>query len=156
MTKATFVFLQELERPLLGQIKADEFTSLTKIIGSTTNVVWMSRGSGERPQDAEYSIIDGFARCARAENRDLVLTTIAFEMQETELTDSQLRNFRQVFRSMGARNTEKTYEPAFKESQELLNIGRVVEANRLTEQVGRVSFLNRCAYDSTERVHSAS
>lgn len=134
--ESIFIFLQELERPLLRDISSEDFTSLQRILTAPSRSLWLSRGGGTSLQSADYSTVDGLARSARAENNELVFVTIAFDMRETmNLTSQQLQNFRKIFDATMTVVDGKVCEPAFVEMNGLLNIGRVDVAYELTEKV---------------------
>ena len=136
-----FIFLEELERPFLASLDQTSFAAVQRILTRSKGVIWASRGGISASSLPDYGMIDGLGRVARAENEKLVLVTVALNTEDTPVSQ-QVENILRIIQSTNFNSAEGNYEPAFLESDRMLQIGRVVEAQSLTKKVynGSLSF----------------
>ena len=129
-----FVFLEELERPFLSSLDQNSFTVVQRILTKSKGVLWANRGGASAHSLPEYGMIDGLGRVARAENDKLVLVTAALDAENTSIS-RQVENICRILQSTNFNSTESSYEPAFREVDGMLQIGRLVEARSLSKRV---------------------
>ncbi|KAL7624973.1 hypothetical protein AAE478_004187 [Parahypoxylon ruwenzoriense] len=61
------IFLSEIEKPLLSQLKADEFDALQKTLTSVQGALWVVRGAYDRSTSPDLNMILGLSRTIRSE-----------------------------------------------------------------------------------------
>ncbi|MCJ1263260.1 hypothetical protein MMC22_003130 [Lobaria immixta] len=129
-----FVFLIELEQPLLNELCSRTFAALQELLTSSKSVFWVSGSCVAAPKGPEYAIINGLSRVLRNENPERPFAALALDIQGS-ITERQLQNIRQVFRIAQLSSGSLSYEPEFVEIDGLLNIPRAVRANQLSQDL---------------------
>ena len=79
-------------------------------------------------------MIDCLGSVARAENSNLVLVMAALDAENTSISP-QVENMCRIIQSTYYYSTASNHEPAFREVEGLLQIGRLVEARSLSRKV---------------------
>ena len=130
--KSYFIFLQELEQPLLNDLSSKTYSALQELLTSSKGVFWISDSGGKSPKRPEYAIVNGLSRVLRNENPERPFVTLALDIQG-HITEKQLQNIRRVLRFIQPNSEPLNYEPEYIEVQGCLYIPRVVQASQLSQ-----------------------
>lgn len=130
-----FVFIEELERPVLSDLSSETYLVLQELLTSAKSIFWISDCGGASPKKPEYAVINGLSRVLRNENPERPFITLALDL-EGDITEKQLQNIHRCFQPVQQSRLESlSYEPEFVEINGFLNIPRVVQANELSEDL---------------------
>lgn len=146
-----FIFLNELDQPLLGELTSNTYSALQELLTSSKSVLWVSDGGGETPKRPEYAIINGLSRVLRNENPERPFATLALDTQGN-ITEKQLQIIEHIFRTIQLSPKSLSHEPEFVEINGLLHIPRVVQADQLSQDL----FLRSLPRQSTVRTFRES
>lgn len=130
----TFIFLVELEWSLLSNLSLKTYSALQEILTSSKGVLWVSDSGGVSPKRPEYAIVSGLSRVLRNENPERPFATLALNVQGS-VTKKQLDDVYRVFRIIQSAVEPLSYEPEFVEIDGCLNIPRVVQSSKLSEEL---------------------
>lgn len=130
-----YVFLPELEKPLLSALQPSAFDALKANLSSAERVLWVTRGGGNVPEQPDYGMIDGLARVLRAENYKMQLVVLALEIHEGRCSENQIDSIDSLISSIVEKKSGESYEPEYREQEGMLHINRLVEAQNLDEIV---------------------
>jgi NADPH:quinone reductase-like Zn-dependent oxidoreductase len=123
-----YVLLLELENPFLSAIGEQMYAALQTVVATAKDIVWVTRRVEQSP---DFGLVDGLSRVLRNENYPLKFITLALEGHNPA---SQAENIARVINST-ARNTVDSYEPEYAEQDGMLQVNRLVEANRLRREI---------------------
>ena len=76
---AVFIFLLETENPFLVNVDSALFCSLQSCLRHMSQVLWVTKGGGQTPNDPGFGLVDGFARALRLEKNELKFVTLALD-----------------------------------------------------------------------------
>lgn len=131
-----FIFLEELEHPLLKNLSSQKYLSLRELLTSPKGILWVSNRGGVSPERPEFAIVDGLSRVLRNENPERPFVTLGLDVQRGTITDKQFQSIRHAFRIIHQPNAASLgYEPEFIEINGCLNIPRVLRANQLSQEL---------------------
>ena len=128
------ISLIEMERPILSLLDEVSFAALRHILTRASKMLWVTKGGGKLHGKPEFHLIDGLARVTRGEFHKLMFTTLALENCDLKTGPSLIDRITQVIQQM-LRQTLDDYEAEYIESNEALDIGRVVEACGLNDHI---------------------
>ncbi|EAW07064.1 putative polyketide synthase [Aspergillus clavatus NRRL 1] len=123
-----YLFLLEVEKPLLTTIAEEMYTALQKITKYAKEIVWVSRSVEQAP---ESGLIHGLSRVLRSENYPLKFVTLALESPDPSLQAARIVRVLQNT----TRNPVDTYEPEYLEQDGMLQVTRLVEAPALRRRI---------------------
>lgn len=135
LNEAFCIFLCELERPLLYDLKPEEFYNLRRLLAYANGTLWVTRGGGTSGSP-EYGMIDGLARVLRTESDRSLTVTLAIDVNGTS-DDQHVQSILKVFRSTIANSINTECEPAYTELDGLLQVDRIVEDRDLNRKILR-------------------
>lgn len=131
-----FIFLEELENPLLKDMSSQRYLSLRELLTSSKGILWVSKRGGISPERPEFAIVDGLSRVLRNENPERPFVTLALDVQGGMITDKQIQSIRHVFQiTHQCIAAPLGYEPEFLEIDGCLNIPRVLRASKLSQEL---------------------
>ena len=92
------IFLLDCDssKPLLPSIKGHEWDQLKTLIFSASDSMWITRGATIESENPMSSLMTGMARCIRAENPSLALTTLDLDYQRPLDDITNINRFLQV------------------------------------------------------------
>ena len=125
--------LIEVEEPILADLDAHTFCMLQQVITRAPGLLWVTDGSVDIQERPRKHLVDGLSRVARTEFNMLIFVTLALENVTTS-GDSPVRKILQVFENILAR-PEDDVESEYREKDGMLEIGRVVEASKLNQEI---------------------
>lgn len=127
------LFLIEVEKPLLADLDAHTFVMLQHVITRVQGLIWTTNGGSNAQEQLHTHLINGLSRVARTEFNNLVFVTLALE-NATIGSDSPVRKILQVFEDTQAQS-EEDFESEYRERDGMLEIGRVLEASNLNQEI---------------------
>lgn len=131
------IFLHELEMPLLSNLGAEAFRQLKHILTTVPGLLWVTKGGGQAQDEPRFRLIDGLARVCRSEFNKLTFVTLALENIDT-CADRIAGKITQVF-GVAISQPIGNFESEYVENNGMLEIGRVVEAPYLNQDLGAKS-----------------
>lgn len=135
------IFLIEIEKPFLSILDADAFTKLQHILTVVSGLLWVTGGGGQGQNEPHFHLVDGLARVLRSEFNNLDFVTLALEKIEAPL-EGHIRKILHVFKSTLSQSMDDV-ELEYMEKNGMLQIGRVVEANDLNQDIGAKTASNQ-------------
>ena len=126
-------FLVEVEEPLLADLDAHTFVMLQHVITRVPGLIWATNGGGNFKEMPYTHLVDGLSRVARTEFNKLIFVTLALENVTTG-SDSSARKILQIFEDILAQSGED-FESEYREKDGMLEIGRVLEASNLNQEI---------------------
>ena len=126
------IFLLELQEPYLVDIRERQFAFLKKMVTRAHAIVWVTKGTGEKPSNPDLDLVTGFGRNARLENWGLNFVHLAIE--GTAPRTEHINQIAKVYYEVTTRTSEQC-ESGYREENGTLHIGRVVEAEIFNELV---------------------
>ncbi|KAL9618384.1 MAG: hypothetical protein Q9160_006892 [Pyrenula sp. 1 TL-2023] len=128
------VFLTEAERPVIGGLREDAFLDLRNLFSTLSGVLWITRGGGKTPENADFGMINGLARVVRSENRKTKFVTISFDHGTKINTATAIQQIADIYRNTVERAIDD-FEPEYVEIDGHLSIDRLVTADRMNRIV---------------------
>ena len=89
----------DVSRPTLPDIKGDEWEELKTLIMTASESMWLTRGATIESANPMSNLMTGLARCIRAENPSLALTTLDLDYQKPIDDATNVNSFLQVLAS---------------------------------------------------------
>ncbi|CAG8976538.1 hypothetical protein HYALB_00011015 [Hymenoscyphus albidus] len=130
--QTTYIFLIEMERPLLEDISSEEFLVLKEIIMKAKGILWLTAREKQHPLLPSRGIVDGLARVVRAESNRAVFVSASLEKDSIE---KQVNHIITVVRKTAFGCTDQNYESAYSQDGGNLNICRVVPTKDTSSDV---------------------
>ncbi|KAF2804409.1 reducing type I polyketide synthase [Mytilinidion resinicola] len=130
-----YIFLNEMDRPILRDIQESDFFSIQKILQSARSILWVKQGrGGSAPLCPDFAISDGLCRVSRRENNNVI---VSLALEDTSL--ASVAHIAKVFRiTQDALQTDTfDYEPEYSEMDKRLCVNRLCRAKYLDEHVLR-------------------
>ncbi|KAK0513792.1 hypothetical protein JMJ35_003514 [Cladonia borealis] len=122
-----FIFLPELEAPVLVDMTESLFTNVKKMLMSASMVVWVVNVA-----DISCSLVTGLARTVKTEIPALKFVAVGIAGEcETHYTAQKISD---IYRA-STKADPVIYEPEYEEREGLFHINRVVEADSLNQTV---------------------
>ena len=130
------VVLTELEKPLLAQIKSDEFEALQKLLTSVQGVLWVVQGAYDNSTNPHTNMVSGLSRTIRSETL-LPFATLDLDAY-VRLSDAQVpQAIMKVFEAVFVKSKSSNCEMEFMERQGRFFTPRVVNDPEMNEVVHR-------------------
>lgn len=130
------VFLAELEKPLLANIKSEEFNALQGLLTSVSGVLWVVQGAYDNSTNPHVNLVSGLSRTIRSETL-LPFATLDLdgrsELSEPQIPDAVMKVFETVF----VRNNPSNSEMEFMEREGRFFTPRVIHDTDTNETVHR-------------------
>ncbi|KAI7971952.1 hypothetical protein EIK77_007551 [Talaromyces pinophilus] len=142
LKKTNFLFINELEKPLLSGMNESTYKNIQTIISSCLSAIWVTRGGGSNPQIPDFSIVDGWMRALRREKLNRRLITLALEFQNRTY-NRQARHIVNVVINALLNFDHESYETEFVEKDGILNIPRMQKDGELGEALWATSLTER-------------
>jgi hypothetical protein len=133
ISSKTFIFLLELQNPILRNLTQDNFMNLQNIIKTAKGIVWITRG-GSSGADPDFRMVDGLARVIRRENNTMSFITVAFDTKEN-LSKHQAEILCTILDRHDFEHGGLEYEGDFVEREGLLEVGRIVANVGLSQEI---------------------
>lgn len=137
LTGITCIFLPELEQPFLHGITKANYACLQRIVSSVRGLLWIT-GNDITSDSPTTGMVTGFARCIRGEYSTMKFITLA--LQEVQETSVAVENIMKTFQNTLLVSSDEC-ETDYVESNGLLCIGRVVEADCINQHIARKTIL---------------
>ncbi|KAL8921987.1 MAG: hypothetical protein Q9208_005441 [Pyrenodesmia sp. 3 TL-2023] len=117
------VMLADLESPLLSTLQEDELAALQSISNTASSILWVTMGGLLTSKKPEYAMAAGLARVVTSEQASLDLTTLDFDLDNTDV--AQIPNV--IARSAEEQsNKEFAHENETYIANDLAHISRLV------------------------------
>ncbi|KAF2093095.1 fatty acid synthase S-acetyltransferase [Rhizodiscina lignyota] len=131
--KRLCIFIPETETPFLDRMNSEQYASLQRMVASSDSILWLTQGGGASSRIPASELVSGFARAIRAENPALRFVTLSIDSIEDSkhATNATMKIFDAIF----AKGDRQVVDNSFFESDGVLHIGRVVEANYMNTAI---------------------
>ncbi|KAL9074826.1 MAG: hypothetical protein Q9161_001964 [Pseudevernia consocians] len=127
------ILLNEVESPFLVNVDAHTLLKLQHILTSVPGLLWVTNGGEDLAMRPESHLVDGFARVLRTEFNKLIFVTLALE-KITQGSESVGQKIHRVFEKIMSQSIDD-FESEFKEKDGIIEIGRLLQADDLNEDV---------------------
>ncbi|KAH8817121.1 putative polyketide synthase [Xylogone sp. PMI_703] len=129
------ISLLEFDNPIIARIEDEEFVAIKRIMANTMGLLWVTRSGAFTRPDPEASMILGLARSIRAEQPNILLSTLDLSSAATDLAINKIH---EVFHSITTHKhtldfTSQDYE--FSERNGYIWISRLQEYEPLNDLV---------------------
>lgn len=143
-SKLSFIFLEELERPLLGDLSPEKYPAIQELLTSCKSVLWITDGGGsDYSKRPEYAIVNGLSRVLRNENPERPFATLALDIH-ADVTEKQIQLICRVFHQvLGTDHESAWYDSEFVEVDGFLSIPRVIPDRDLSQELFARSLPNQ-------------
>ncbi|KAF7879091.1 hypothetical protein EAF04_000291 [Stromatinia cepivora] len=139
VSTSAILFLNEIERPLLKDIDATNFTYLQTVLLAARKVLWVSDSSMGPESSPDFGMITGLSRVLRAENNKLQMVTLTLEAKDIfsdrKAADQLISKMTRVFLKVLLGSIDESYETEYVEKNGLIHINRVIASPQLDEQI---------------------
>jgi NADPH:quinone reductase-like Zn-dependent oxidoreductase len=129
---ALYLFILELDRPVLYDMDKELFTKVQRLLISTKKIIWVSQGGGTQRASPKSRMVNGLARVMSSEDGRVAFTTIALDSAEHSI-HQQVGKIMKVLRA--TTSLAEDPETEYVEQDGLLQINRLVPANYLNSEV---------------------
>ncbi|KAI1825627.1 ketoacyl-synt-domain-containing protein [Xylaria intraflava] len=106
------IFLQEIETPLLSNLKEDQFNALQKALTSVKGALWIVRSGHANNTTPDLNMINGFSRTIRSETL-LPFATLdldgRYPLPTVKITEAIVRVFKAVFGNGSSYSSEMEF-----------------------------------------------
>ncbi|KAG4218149.1 hypothetical protein PC116_g33371, partial [Phytophthora cactorum] len=120
------VALLELEDPFFSSMTEQNLAIIKAIVGSSSQVYWLTSGGGALAPQPEKAMSSGFSRAVAQEYLGLRFANVDVENPKTA-AETFLKVFRRNVRLIAHDDWESDYQ----QSNEIISIPRVVEAGEI-------------------------
>ena len=126
------IFLVEIESPILSNLDAQTLAKLQHILTSVPGLLWVTSGGTKFGTRPESHLVDGLARVARTEFNKLMFVTLALE---DVIKGSGIGyKIHKVLKNIMSQTIDD-FESEYKEKDGIIEIGRLVEAGELNDDI---------------------
>lgn len=131
------IFLAELDSPLLDRLDEATFVALQRMTTGLDSLIWVTQGGGASPSNPDSEMVTGFARVIRQENPTLKFITLAID-EIRSAAAAAATTINTIDSVLGKKTrTGKTPDNSFWESEGVMHVPRLVEANDMNNAVAR-------------------
>ncbi|KAI8626307.1 ketoacyl-synt-domain-containing protein [Xylariaceae sp. FL1651] len=130
------IFLQEVEKPLLSNLKKHEFEVLQKILTSVRGALWIVRGAYANSTTPDLNMIAGLSRTIRSETL-LPFATLDLDGRSPLPSAKTIAAIVKVFTSVFGKNSNSNGEMEFMERSGSFFTPRIINDDELNEVVYR-------------------
>ena len=120
LAQVFYVFLPELEKPILRDMKEDEFRGIQKLVESAPGIIWAT----VKTNSPDLSLATGLSRCVSSEYRSLKF--VAISLENVEDIPHALENILKAIRGTLLPQNDH-FEPEYVENDQKLCISRIVK-----------------------------
>jgi NADPH:quinone reductase-like Zn-dependent oxidoreductase len=130
--ETVYVFLYEIEKPLLASLSQETFYALRKILLLATRILWITSRDQNGVLNPDFAMIDGLARVIRSENHNTTVMTARLEWNTPEHQASMIMRL--------IRNTDfgiagQDYESEYSVVDGTVCVQRVYPAKSLSQEI---------------------
>ncbi|KAL4914902.1 hypothetical protein BDW62DRAFT_134806 [Aspergillus aurantiobrunneus] len=131
-TSSLRVFLLEMLHPVLGEMQAELFEKLQRLLCSTADILWVNSGGGTS-SNPHLRLADGLLRVLMSEDdrKSCYLLSLEYQEPSPNHQEDQIMKVIRLLVSPGKQDHDTEYF----EQQGILNIGRLVQSIQLNNQV---------------------
>ncbi|KAJ3578103.1 hypothetical protein NPX13_g2461 [Xylaria arbuscula] len=130
------IFLQEIETPLLSNLKADQFSALQKALTSVRGVLWIVRGAYNSSTSPDLNMIAGLSRTIRSETL-LPFATLDLDGRSLMSTGKVVEAIVKVFTAVFGKGSSPDCEMEFMERSGSFYTPRIINDDELNDVVYR-------------------
>lgn len=130
------IFLAEIDKPLLSQLKADEFDALQKMLTTVQGALWVVRGAYDNSTSPDLNMILGLSRTIRSETL-LPFSTLDLDGRNQLNNDQISEAILKVFTSVFGKNSGLNGELEFQERDGSFYTPRIINDPVMNEIVHR-------------------
>jgi NADPH:quinone reductase-like Zn-dependent oxidoreductase/ubiquinone/menaquinone biosynthesis C-methylase UbiE len=131
-----FVFISEIEHPLLRTASSEHFENIKCLLSSSASILWVTAGGGRLLQSPDYGMVQGLRRVSQQENKRIALVTLALDPASRTCKDQAKKIF-SIFQPSLFGFKMDEYEPEYVEMDGKLHINRLAEEVGLNEHITR-------------------
>ena len=131
------LFLVEMEIPFLSNLSEKSLATLQYVLTKVSGLLWVTCGGGRLNDEPQFHLIEGLARVSRTEFDKLVFVTLALENRTSSTEHQTVNQVHQIRRVLEQTLSQplKDVESEYIENEGRLEIGRVVEASNLNDDL---------------------
>ncbi|KAI2602442.1 ketoacyl-synt-domain-containing protein [Hypoxylon sp. NC1633] len=147
------IFLSEIEKPLLSQLKADEFDALQKMLTSVEGALWVVRGAYDNSTSPDLNMILGVSRTIRSETL-LPFATLDLDGRNQLSNDQVSEAILKVFTSVFGKSSAVNGEMEFMEKDGSFFTPRIIDdpvMNEIVHRETKPSALQPTPFGETDR-----
>lgn len=128
------IFVPEVETPFLDRMSDDHYGALQTMVNSAQGILWVGQGGGWPASNPFSDLVSGFSKVIRAEVPSLEFVTLA--MESAHDTQGVIDVVARLFNTIYIKREKEVVDNAFFESDGILHIGRMIEANYMVSAIG--------------------
>jgi NADPH:quinone reductase-like Zn-dependent oxidoreductase/malonyl CoA-acyl carrier protein transacylase len=129
-----WLFLSELEKPLLSTLTPEQFTSLQKTITTVQGILWVVRGAYDNSDNPDSNMVAGFSRTVRSETM-LKFATLDLDSKAQLSVEDTMVAILDIFKAVFGPKAETNCELEFMERQGAFFTPRIVNDPEMNEYV---------------------
>ncbi|KAI1774242.1 ketoacyl-synt-domain-containing protein [Hypoxylon cercidicola] len=130
------IFLSEIDKPLLSQLKEDEFNALQKMLTTVQGALWVVRGAYDNSTSPDLNMILGLSRTIRSETL-LPFATLDLDGQNQLTNDQMSEAILKIFTSVFGKSSALNGEMEFMEKSGSFFTPRIINDPVMNEVVHR-------------------
>ncbi|KAI0870540.1 ketoacyl-synt-domain-containing protein [Hypoxylon argillaceum] len=130
------IFLQEIETPLLANLKATQFDALQKVLTSVRGALWLVRGAYENATTPDLNMVAGLSRTIRSETL-LPFATLDLDGRSPLPTSKIIEAIVKVFTAVFSNGSSANKEMEFMERSGSFFTPRIINDEELNDIVYR-------------------
>lgn len=133
LNSRTCIFLDELDKPFLTSVNAEQFGLVQKLC-TAGGIIWAVRGAYMDPKNPNANMVLGLARTVRSENAAVKFVTLDLDYSYTLSDPKTSKIIAEVFKqSLGPESLAREKDMEFSGRKGLLHIPRLVEDKKLNK-----------------------
>ncbi|KAK6951719.1 hypothetical protein Daesc_006242 [Daldinia eschscholtzii] len=147
------IFLSEIDKPLLSQLKAEEFTALQKMLTSVQGALWVVRGAYDNSTSPDLNMILGLSRTIRSETL-LPFSTLDLDGQNQLSTEQISEAVLKIFTAVFGKSSALNGELEFQERNGSFFTPRIIDdpvVNEIVHRETKPSALQQTPFGETDR-----
>ncbi|KAI0159906.1 ketoacyl-synt-domain-containing protein [Hypoxylon sp. FL1284] len=134
------IFLSEIDKPLLSQLKEDEFNALQKMLTTVQGALWVVRGAYDNSTSPDLNMMLGLSRSIRSETL-LPFATLDLDGQNQLSNDQVSEAILKIFTSVFGKSSALNGEMEFMEKSGSFFTPRIINDPIMNEVVHRETNL---------------
>jgi hypothetical protein len=135
-SETTFIFVPEIERPLLEQLSAHDFGKIRDALVTAKGLLWLTNQGTTGLLHPSKAMNVGLTRVLRAENDKAVIVTACLEEAPVDVV---LKDVIQLVEITDFSSANQEYESEYVKKNGHFHIGRILESKRMTQELARRS-----------------
>jgi NADPH:quinone reductase-like Zn-dependent oxidoreductase len=132
-----YIFLIELENPLLESLSPKKFSELRQLLVSAKGLLWLTKQDQCGYAHPAMAMIDGLARVLRTENQRAIVINASLEANNVEVQAAEISTLIQKS-NFGSIN--HGYEASYVQSNGQFQIGRMVPSKAISKDIHKRSL----------------